>query len=213
MKHHVPHVRSLSLGFVATILLVVFRVWYVGSPQYLFLIWNIFLACLPYIVVLVVSAISLPRFLQYFLFTIWFVFLPNAPYVITDFIHLRYKTQDQYWIDVMMFFTAALFSLGIGVIALEEGRKILKTISTKWFARFITTLAVLLSGFGVYLGRFPRFNSWHLFTRPTDLVGSLYDYGVTVLTQKESFMFVAMFTCIFGFSYVVYRMASKPISE
>lgn len=213
MKHHVPHVRSLSLGFVSTILLVVFRVWYVGSPQYLFLIWNIFLACLPYIVVLVVSAISLPRFLQYFLFTIWFVFLPNAPYVITDFIHLRYKTQDQYWIDVMMFFAAALFSLWIGVIALEEGRKILKTISTKWFARLVTTLAVLLSGFGVYLGRFPRFNSWHLFTRPTDLVGSLYDHGVTVLTQKESFMFVAMFTCIFGFSYVVYRMASKPISE
>lgn len=209
MKHHVPHVRSLTLGIIATVIFICFRVWYVGSPQYLFLIWNIFLACLPFIVVLVLSSITLPRAVQYFLFTVWFLFLPNAPYVITDFIHLRYRTQDQYWIDVLMFFTSAIFSLLIGVVALEEGRKILRTISSRWFARLVTFLAIVLSGFGVYLGRFPRFNSWHLFTRPGDLVNSLYDHGITVLTQKEAFAFVAAFTFVFGLCYCLYKLSSK----
>jgi uncharacterized membrane protein len=112
-----------------------------------------------------------------------------------------------------MFFISAMFSLWIGVVALEEGRKILKTISSRWFARLITFLAIVLSGFGVYLGRFPRFNSWHLFTRPGDLMSSLYDHGITVLTQKEAFVFVAAFTFVFGLCYCLYRLSSKRGSE
>lgn len=213
MKTHIPHLQSLTLGLIAVVLCICFRVWYVGSLQYLFLIWNIFLACIPYFVVILLSLITFPRYIQYFLFSIWFLFLPNAPYVITDFIHLRYKTQDQYWIDIIMFFSSAVFSLVIGVIALEEGRKILQRISSRWFTRVVIILAVMLSGFGVYLGRFPRFNSWHLFTRPSDLVGSLYEHGVTVITQRGSLTFVLLFTTLFGISYWCYRLNSRKVSE
>ena len=53
-------------------------------------------------------------------------------------------------------------------------------VSTRWSQAWGWLIAVVvlgLSGFGVYLGRFARYNSWDVLTRPRALV---YDVGSSV---------------------------------
>jgi len=87
-KLHINLILSISFG----LLLLLLRIKITDNLYYTFLVWNLFLAAIPYTITQ-----TLKRFtwLQYskiasiLSFIVWLLFLPNSPYIITDITHLQ----------------------------------------------------------------------------------------------------------------------------
>src|SRR5690242_7297060 len=62
---------------------------YSGMLRYRFLIWNLFLAWIPFLISYFTYSLSLRRRWVYLFIPVaaflWLIFFPNAPYILTDF--------------------------------------------------------------------------------------------------------------------------------
>ncbi|MFL9845155.1 DUF1361 domain-containing protein [Flavobacterium rhizosphaerae] len=152
--------------------LLLVRVKLTQSMFFLFLIWNLFLAYLPYVFSLAIVHSKTIRQNNYYLYAAliaWLLVLPNAPYLITDFVHLYRDTAVPVWFDVLLLTSFTLSGL---LIWLTSMRHIFKVLLHKFSAKsvhLLTAVICLLCGFGLYLGRFLRYNSWDVLHRPTAL--------------------------------------------
>src|SRR5687767_10553335 len=99
------------------------RVEFSASASYAFLIWNLFLAWIPFIISYFTYTLTINR-RWVFLFIpiaafLWLIFFPNAPYILTDFQHLAYHSSDlPVWYDVMMLVWFAFTGLLLGMVSL-----------------------------------------------------------------------------------------------
>lgn len=147
---------------------------------FLFLVWNLFLAWVPYWFALSLDfATRIKKDLSIysigFLLFMWLLFFPNAPYIVTDLIHLEQRPNVPFWYDMMMLISFAWTGLILGYSSLFEVQRFLETRYSRNFAHFTTISAIWLGGFGVYLGRFQRWNSWDVFTNPLGLIRQQVD--------------------------------------
>ncbi|MCC6459079.1 MAG: DUF1361 domain-containing protein [Saprospiraceae bacterium] len=136
-----------------------------------FLGWNLFLAWVPYL-----AALRFERSgsrLRWAWFLLWLLFLPNAPYIVTDFIHLHHRPPVPVWYDMVMLFSFASTGLMLGLLSLYEIRLALGRQWSRLFTESIMCAAIGLAGFGVWLGRFQRWNSWDVFSNPAGLLRDL----------------------------------------
>ncbi|TNE50515.1 MAG: DUF1361 domain-containing protein [Bacteroidetes bacterium] len=141
-----------------------------------FLIWNLFLAWVPYLAAFRFERADRQNSNTFRLlgwFGLWLLFLPNAPYIITDLIHLEYRPPVPIWYDIIMLFAFASTGLWIGTLSLYEIRTTLQRRFSGKLTEMVMLTAIGLSGFGVWLGRFQRWNSWDIFTRPRALLRDL----------------------------------------
>lgn len=166
----------IAMGCFAVCLLLT-RLVITHSAFYFFLVWNIFLAYLP--LALTGYVIDRPQLLEkniYFwpLFFTWLIFLPNAPYIITDFIHLKRESNVPVWFDVLLLISFSLSGLLFGIKSMKHMFYILAirfNYLAVWVFMFIISL---LTGFGIYLGRFLRYNSWDILHRPLEIIESVF---------------------------------------
>ncbi|RYG64099.1 DUF1361 domain-containing protein, partial [bacterium] len=96
----------------------------------------------------------------------WLAFLPNAPYLLTDMQHFNSDGLAPRWYDSWLFGANALNGLLLGSAALGIGHRALERslgVAGGWVA---VVIVCLLCGFGIYLGRFVRLNSWDVLTNP-----------------------------------------------
>lgn len=96
----------------------------------------------------------------------WLLFLPNAPYIITDLLHLRGNTDVPVWFDSLMVFSYAMAGLQAGLFSLYIMQRLVEKLLTRNLSYVFTTVCVWLASYGVYLGRFQRWNSWDVLTIP-----------------------------------------------
>jgi len=83
----------LALNILFCILLLLLRVYITGDLFYGFLIWNLFLAAIPYFISSTLSQtiwLKKQSLVLLVVLGVWLLFLPNAPYLITDLMHLRH---------------------------------------------------------------------------------------------------------------------------
>lgn len=97
------------------------------------------------------------------------LFLPNAPYIITDLFHLRQRADMPLWFDTMVIFSVALSGLVLFYVALFGIKDVLERFWGRIAAEFSIVLVAFLCSFGIYLGRYLRFNSWDVLSNPNDL--------------------------------------------
>lgn len=169
---------SLVLLTLLSIVLLMVRDIKTQELRGIYLLWNLFLAWVPLFFVLVARRYqSLQRIsgklhyvVIYTCLGAWLLFFPNSPYIITDLIHLTESQRHLLWFDSVSFFVVALAGLATGLYSLYVAHQIIKKLTNKFLAWSILTTSVVLSGFGLYLGRFVRFNSWDLFTNPIFLL-------------------------------------------
>jgi len=163
------------------------------------IIWNLFLAFIPLILSFwLFLGGSKRRSLFWWLGLIVFiVFLPNAPYLLTDIIHLIEAIRAGYsiWITTLVFIPLHFLAIWVGweayvVSVINQSHYLKKNGAAKFvFASEIITHA--LAAIGIFLGRFRRFNSWDLVTKPDILfVSTLSD-----LTAKKP-LFVIVITFV-----------------
>ena len=106
---------------------------------------------------------------------VWLFFLPNAPYIVMDLFHLRYSTEMPVWYDLLLVFSYAWAGLVFGfrsLFLMEE--KVLSHLP-KVLYRLSVPVILFLCSFGVYLGRYLRWNSWDIINRPAPLMLDILD--------------------------------------
>lgn len=200
----------LALGALTAfaVALVGVRVFYTGTPVYGNLVWNLFLAWIPFVVALLVCdgfRWGAPRPALVAGAAVWLLFLPNAPYLVTDLKLLREWGGAPIWFDIVLVSTAAWTGLLLGFASLSlmhsVGRRIVGTL-----AAWLLVLAVLaLTSFGVFLGRFQRWNSWDVVTRPRLLLGELLERGADPLGQGRAVAATVLFTVFLTLTYAVFH--------
>lgn len=103
---------------------------------------------------------------------LWLLFLPNAPYLVTDLVHLRGREVIP-WADMAILVAVAALGLGLGVVSTHQ---MASAMGRDWgltAGSGVYVVASIAIGFGVYVGRFLRWNSWDAFTNPRAVVLSV----------------------------------------
>tara|TARA_B100001179_G_scaffold218303_1_gene190900 strand:- start:4996 stop:5589 length:594 start_codon:yes stop_codon:yes gene_type:complete len=174
----------MVLTGIAAILLGLIRYAGVNQGSYLWLNWNLFLAWIPFFLVYVVYKMRFPNWINGLLLLSWLFFLPNAPYLVTDFIHLDVVgAREDIWYDAIMIFMYTISGI-VAWIGSVHMVKIRYSLSS-WFVPVIA----LLSGYGVYLGRYIRFNSWDLVTQPIKVLETII---ATLAMPKDFYPVITM---------------------
>ncbi|MFL6246757.1 MAG: DUF1361 domain-containing protein [Thermoanaerobaculia bacterium] len=195
--------------------LLVLRLARSNSLFFAFLVWNLFLATVPFVAALAVEVLDRYRRvrpLQWASFAIWLLFLPNAPYIITDFIHLKYRPPIPLWYDVLMLLSCA----GAGLLLGYASVMIVHRIVTRHygvFAGWATALiALFLSAFGIYLGRFLRWNSWEAFTEPLPLVSEIAVHVMNPIQHPKTFAVTGLFGIALCLGYIALDVVVETMS-
>ena len=166
---------TLLLNPAVAITLVILRMLYTGGWSYFFLIWNLFLAWLPLgFAWLAQRPTQHPR-TQILWGLLWLLFLPNAPYLVTDLIHLH-STSVPRWYDALMLFSFAQNGLLLTLASLSLVQTAVSRHLNKQLSWLFAILALALSGIGVTMGRFLRWNSWDIFTSPISLLQDTWQH-------------------------------------
>ncbi len=164
--------QKLLLSIVFCLFLLSGRVAYSGSLAYIFLLWNLFLAFLPHFFSRRLL-LSYKRLNAMILAILCLLFLPNAPYILTDLFHLRLAGERWLWFDTLLIVSFAWVGMMFFIHSLNALEDWLALRLPHWQRLLIMTLVCLLCGFGIYLGRYLRFNSWDLLSDPMSLLGEI----------------------------------------
>lgn len=152
------------------------RYFITGTKVFLFLNWNLFLAFIPWLLssVIVIKGID-KKFILILLILSWLVFFPNSPYILTDLFHLRLRSSAPIWFDLIVILSFAWTGLIYGFTSLMDIEVLLKKYLKEKWINFTIVLFLFLSGFGIYLGRYLRWNSWDILTNPFELSSDIID--------------------------------------
>jgi uncharacterized membrane protein len=187
--------RIMLVSSVLSMVLLSFRMYITGSPAYIFLAWNLFLAWVPFICSLCIKEVGIYRYkkaIRLFLFLVWLVFFPNSPYIITDLYHLHPRPGMPLWFDLFLIISFAWNGLMLGFTSLILVQQWISVNFSKWLNWTMVTGLMFTCGYGVYLGRFERWNSWDIlshgdsiflrvFHHITDPFGNMRMLGVTLI--------------------------------
>ena len=166
--------------------------------------WNLVLAWIPFLLARRIYALRASRSPRYGLLAacvvLWFFFLPNAPYIVTDLVHLKTRAPVPKWFDLVMMVSFAWTGLCLGYLALYLLPEVVRSwLGRRWGWGFVGVM-LALSSFGIYLGRFQRWNSWDVLTRPYGLASDVVQ-RLGFAGRAEMFAFSATF---FAFSLLTY---------
>ena len=164
-------------GLLLCFILLAIRIKMTGSFFFLFLVWNLFLAFIPY--ACSVLLVSKKQWMQSSwkwipIAMIWLLFLPNTPYLISDLQHLQHSTPDGIWYDILMLTAFVWYALFIMYLTVSDMQKLLDLKVKSRYVSYVTIGTFILCGFGIYLGRFLRWNSWDIIQNPLGLTNDIW---------------------------------------
>jgi uncharacterized membrane protein len=202
----VATIFSLVLASGLCVSLLAVRSWYSGAEGYRFLVWNLVLAWIPFLLALVLydgyrhrrSAVGLAP-----VAALWLLFLPNAPYMVTDLVHLGHIPGAPLWFDGGMIASFAGTGLLLGLASVFLVHSVVRDLLGS-AAGWVALLPVLgLCSLGVLVGRFGRLNSWDALVRPHRL-GDLLAGPLADPSAHGRALAVALFyTAFLAVAYVV----------
>ena len=164
--------KKIIIPLTFSLVLLLVRIIITNELTYIFLAWNLFLAWIPFMISQELKAAN-SWWKILFLFNAWLLFLPNAPYIITDFLHLRQRPPIPYWYDILLLFSAALNGLLLGLASFLIVEKFLIERYGNTISALLMFCSFFLCSFGVYIGRYLRWNSWDIITNPDDIAADI----------------------------------------
>ena len=177
------------------------KTWY-----YLFLVWNIFLAIIPYLITMyLLDKKKLNKIGFGLVFLIWLAFLPNAPYIITDLYHLSRSTVQNIWIDTLVISTFAITGMFVFYFSLFQMKNLLLVYFNRKTAHAIIIITIFLSAFGVYIGRFFRYNSWEILSKPFQIFKAIFHMITQPIINQEVWLFTFSLSLFLWLGYFVFN--------
>jgi uncharacterized membrane protein len=204
------HNRLNETFFLGTLTLISFslsiiRLMFSGTFGFLFLNWNLFLAFIPWL--FTSAAILIPR-IQKSKLTIsimllsWLLFFPNAPYILTDLYHLRFTSAVPIWFDLILILSFAWTGLLFGFLSLLDLEKLL--FKNSKLSCILSVVFIFIASFGIYLGRYLRWNSWDIISEPLHLLFDIGDRIINPFAHPRTWgvtLFMGLFLNIIYWSF------------
>jgi uncharacterized membrane protein len=197
----VLHTDVLAAVTLAIVLLLVVREHYEPWLARGYLVWNLFLAWIPYVCARLIwragrGSAPLPLLLP--LLAVWLVFLPNAPYLVTDVVHLhRHAHGIALVVEIALFSTVGLAGVLLGVAAVQLIHRIVGERYGSFAARTFPPVIAVAVAFGVYLGRVQRWNSWDFVRTPGKLIDASWSLLGHPIAHPRAFAGIALFSIAF----------------
>ena len=172
--------------FMATLTLFCFvfsivRFVYTDTKIFLFLNWNLFLASISWVlttVLIIKPRLCKSKLFLFALMGVWLLFFPNAPYILTDLFHLRLKLAMPVWFDLVLVLSFAWAGLLFGFLSLWDIELFLSRFMKRKYVTLLSITLLFLGSFGIYIGRYLRWNSWDIISQPFAL---MYDIGDRII--------------------------------
>ena len=193
---------ALGLSMATSLGLILVRYAATGRFGLRFLVWNLFLAAIPFPLALVAGGLLRARHALAASPALvgWILFLPNAPYLVTDIVHLR-RSDAPIWYDALLYGSFAVngILLCFGSVALVHVAVCGRAGNVAGWTMAMSML--LLSGFGVYLGRVERWNSWNFWQTPRSLARSVLEPVQNPLSNTRTIGFTVVYGTFLCVSY------------
>ena len=209
---------ALTFASAVSAVLIFSRVIVTRDFRYGFLVWNLILAWMPLVFALLARDDYRARrngeragVKFYGLCAAWLLFFPNAPYIFTDLIHLTHRSINHFWVDLSVILSCAFTGLILGFVSLYLMHSLVAHRFGKFAGWGFVVGVAALSSFGVYLGRFLRFNSWDVISKPAELVQGISSAALAQFSDVRHFAFLALFATFIFVGYVIlFAMAHLP---
>lgn len=204
----------LYLSLLCTVLLIAARILYTQNWRFVSLIWNMFLAFLPFLFsTMLLKNINSSKWLQVLLIAAWLIFFPNAPYIITDFVHLDYRAPVPFWYDLVIIFWSAWNGLILGFVSLLNVEKFLLTRYNRRKVEILVYISLVLCAFGVYAGRYLRWNSWEVITNPVDILRDVKYIALNPEDNMRTWGVTFLFSILMIICYFTIKQLKQFIKE
>ncbi|MHC6201779.1 DUF1361 domain-containing protein [Breznakiellaceae bacterium SP9] len=188
-----------------------FRLIHTQTRYLLFLNWNLFLAGIPWLItsfVLYKPKLQNIRIVALFMLVLWLLFFPNSPYILTDLFYVSRFQNMPPWFDLLMILSFAWTGLLFGFLSLWDIEAIFLKKMKRPFVSIISSFLLLMGSFGIYVGRYLRWNSWDLITQPLSLlseIGERVAYPFEYLNTWGMTLFMGLFLNILYWSFRLIR--------
>lgn len=191
-----------------------FRLYYTGTKVFLFLNWNLFLAFIPW--ALTSLTIIKPKLQEnkisiFILLSVWFLFFPNAPYILTDLFHLKTLSSVNAWFDLILILSFAWTGLLFGFLSLWDIEKILSKYFKTVYIRVLTSVLLFIGSFGIYIGRYLRWNSWDIISEPFRLIYDISDRFINPFAHPRTWGMTIFMGIFLNIIYWSFRLIRKRV--
>ncbi|RYY15263.1 MAG: DUF1361 domain-containing protein [Chitinophagaceae bacterium] len=201
--------RLIGYAILFSLSLVIFRIWYTRELTFMFMPWNLFLAYLPYqlLKIYTPSVKDLKsRMVFSAVFVAWLLLIPNAFYMITDLFHLFQRENIPLWFDLVLLMSFAWNGMILGFLSVRQMEKNLLTIMPAMQEGLFAGGIMFLNSFGVYLGRYLRFNSWDIISNPFSLAKDIVLLIIHPMENRAAWAMIMAFTIMM---MIIYKMLKK----
>ena len=226
--------KTLFQWYLIIIGVWLLRVALTGTLRTGYLLWNVFLAFVPYMLIAFYTKYTshlhgwTREICKLVTGLLCLLFLPNSFYILTDFLHLnsavlvndrndvayrgmQYARGDGLYVfDSLLLFMATVLGAYAGATALLVVYRSIRRRYSKPGTIIALLAVMLLSASGVYIGRFGRWNSWDAIIKPWLVIGDLRDMLSTASSVRR---FLLVTTSIFVLEIVsmvaVVRLGAK----
>ena len=205
---------AILAAWIAALLIV--RVGVTGSVFGLFLVWNLVLAAVPLVASTALTRLDASGASPAWLLAVgavWLLFLPNAPYILTDLVHLGARPPVPFWYDLSLLLSAGGTGLLAAYVSLADVQHVVARrlgVRAGWA---VAAGSLFLSGFGIYLGRELRWNSWDVVAAPGALLADVADRVLHPLAHPTTAVMTVVFGGMLMVGYLALRALTAPAAR
>jgi uncharacterized membrane protein len=210
---------TLHQWFIASCLfsfiLLCARVVATGHITYVFLVWDLFLAFIPYAIsnwlynnIHVIGN----RLRLIAVLSAWILFIPNSFYILTDLFHLGQFASAPRWFDLLLILSFSWNGLLFGITSLRKMELILQIISGRKASLLFVYAVMWLIAFGIYVGRFLRYNSWDVFVQPFSLFGEIINMLFHPFHNKMEWGMILCYAMFMSLLYITVKKMSESFN-
>ncbi|MBQ6726746.1 MAG: DUF1361 domain-containing protein [Bacteroidales bacterium] len=122
--------------------------------------------------------------------------------------HLRLNSSMPVWFDLTLILSFAWTGLLFGFLSLWDIESVLRKYLKNGWVTAISVFLLFLGSFGIYIGRYLRWNSWDIMTSPFQLMYDIGDRLVNPFSHPRTWgmtLFMGLFLNILYFSFKMSR--------
>ncbi|QJP35953.1 DUF1361 domain-containing protein [Nonlabens sp. Ci31] len=183
----------------------------------LFLVWNLFLAFIPYVMLVRLrfrESVTTTNLIATFL--IWLAFLPNAPYILTDLIHIRHAASNWLVYESLLILSFSITGLFLGFLSLRDMSFLLSEkgwLPHKKWERIFECSILFLCGYGIYLGRALRWNTWDVIQHPQQLFLDMAGLFIHAFSHQDAWLMIGSMSLFLIVTYTLFKNYNARISH
>ncbi len=145
-------------------------------------------------------------------FFVWLIFIPNSFYIITDLFHLQERTEIPMWYDLALIFSFAWNGLLLGILSTRQMEKIWE-LKWKWSELLFVYPIMCLNAFGIYLGRYLRYNSWDVVSDPFSLISDIVHLIMHPIRNRFDWSMIFCYAVFMSLIYLTLKRISKSLYQ